>query len=147
MTKSGNKPGRGRPRGLVRLTCVSHGGYTEPHRLGELLKFWRKHKPCNFYRVQEIIQKYLRQLRWDTKHLRFSEVRDVAILTVSRSELFMLIVEKEFTRNFFDKKTGNFIKQRPCDQLRTLERLDDDIQNRIRELGLLSKNNIKKETK
>lgn len=130
----------GRPRGIVRCTCVRHGAYTGTERIGEVLTFWEKHSPGMAAQVGSIIQKYTRALGWSADHERCKEIRDLAILTVSRSALFMIIVNADFTRTVKDTTTGKPIHERPAEQFRRLEELDEEIQARLEKLGLLSKN-------
>lgn len=136
-TKHKNRGGR--PKGIMRCTCVRHGAYTGTERIGDVLTFWKKHKPGMAARVGSIIQKYTRALGWSADHERCKEIRDLAILTVSRSALFMIVVNADFTRTVKDPTTGKPIRQRPAEQFRRLEELDEEIQARLEKLGLLSK--------
>lgn len=127
----------GRPKGIVRRTNIGSGAYVKNEHLGDVIAFWEKHDTTRATQVNEIIQNYLRALGWDEGHERYNEVRDVAIRTISRSELLNKIFEKDFTRNVKDPVTGKVIKQKPADQFKRIEVLDDEIQARIRRLGLL----------
>lgn len=137
----GKHPG-GRPKGIVRRTCIVHGAYSKD--LGDVLASWKKKQPGAAARVDEIITKYLRALGWTPEHEQYNEVRDLSIQTVSRGMFFMKILEMDYTRHLKDH-TGVEIKERPCDQLTRLETLDTEIQARIVKLGLYPIINKKKE--
>lgn len=145
MTKISKKSPKnlgGRPKGLIRLTCTSHGAYTNPNRLGDLLNAWRKKSPRKARRVDALCTNFLRQLGWSSDSPRFPpEIRDLAVLIVSRGELFMLVLQKDFTRDVYNPITRKIMMQRPADQFRKLEELDENIQNRIKRLGLINKSN------
>ncbi len=126
------------------MTCVRHGGYAAPEHRGAILEAWKKNNPKIAIYVEELIQRYLRELGWDAGHDRFNEVRDVAIMAVSRSALFMKILEVDFTRDVNNPKTGEVIYQRPADEFRRLEELDIEIQERLHALGLLKSRVINK---
>lgn len=144
MTISNNKldkRGRGRPRGLgPRTTCCSHGAYAKD--LNEVYRFWKKHSLDFAAQVDMRSASYARALCWSSDHPRFSELHDLAILTVSRGLLFIKIIEQDFTRTVHDPVTGYEIRQRPSDQFARLEALDTEIQERLRALGLLKSKRI-----
>lgn len=127
----------GRPKGIIRRTNIGSGAYVKSEHLAEVLLFWVKHKPEMATKAKEIIQSYLCALGWDDGHERYNEVRDLAIRTISRSELLNKIFEKDFTRNVRNPVTGNVIKQRQADQIKRIEAIDDEILARIKRLGLL----------
>ncbi len=128
----------GRPRGIIRRTHVNHGAYVQTEHLGEVLAFWKKHKPSMAAHAAKLIEQYLRALGWTVEHERFHEVEEVVILTIARGALFMKVFNVDFTRLVRDPATKNIIKERPAEQMRRLEELDADIQLRIVRLGLLS---------
>lgn len=140
MTKADNKPNRsgigGRPSGVACSTFVKSGAYATKQQLPNILKFWKKYSPGRYRRTQELITKYLRLLKWDTEHPRLNEVRDLCIRTVSRAELLMIIIERQYTRNVYDKKTGHLVKMRPAEQIQVMEQLDIEIQGRLLKLGI-----------
>jgi len=82
---------------------------------------------------------YARALCWSSDNPRFSELRDLAILTVSRELLFMKIIEQDFTRTVHDPVTGYEIRKRPSDQFARLEAIDMEIQERLTALGLFKR--------
>jgi hypothetical protein len=134
----------GRPKGLIRYNHVESGAYATPDHLGDILESWRHHNPCNAMRVDETIQRYLRQLGWTADHTRYNEVMNLVVLQTSRNMLLKKILDMDFTRNVRDPCTGNITRQRPADQFRRLEELDDEIQARLEKLGLLIKNGYNK---
>lgn len=141
MTKSDNKwdkHSRGRPRGLgPRTTCCVHGAYAKD--LNEVYRFWKKHSRDFATRVDMRSDSYARALCWSSDNPRFSELRDLAILTVSRELLFMKIIEQDFTRTVHDPVTGYEIRKRPSDQFARLEAIDMEIQERLTTLGLFKR--------
>lgn len=136
VTTTHNSKG-GRPKGLIRYNHVESGAYATPDHLGDVLESWRHHNPGNAMRVDKTIQRYLRQLGLTADHTRYNEVRNLAVLQASRDMLLTKILDMDFTRNVRDPYTGNIIRQRPADQFRRLEALDDEIHARIVKLGLL----------
>ncbi|MFH1733087.1 MAG: hypothetical protein ABIE92_00110 [bacterium] len=134
---AGDKSRGGRPKGISRCTCVRSGAYSSVEQLPNILKAWKKYSPGNYHRAMAIIDKYLRLLRWDQNHPRFGEVRDLSVRTVSRSELFLILLQKDFTRRIRDKHTGHFIKLKPCDQILLMEKIDLEIQQRLLKLGII----------
>ena len=127
----------GRPKGIVRRTNIGSGAYIKNEHLGDVIPFWEKHNPAMAIQVKEIIQNYLHALGWGEEHERYNEIRDLAIRTISRNALLNKIFEKDFTRNVRDPVTGKVVRQRVADQFKRLEAIDDEIQARIRNLGLL----------
>jgi len=141
MTRYYNKSdihGRGRPRGLgPRTTCCVHGAYAKD--LNEVYKFWIKHSPHLAAQVDRRSASYARALSWSNDDPRFSQLRDLAIQTVSRELLFIKIIEQDFTRTVHDPVTGYEIRKRPSDQFARLEALDTEIQERLTALGLFKR--------
>lgn len=127
----------GRHPGIVRRTHITSAAYIKNEHLGDVIPFWEKKNPAMATHAKEIIQSYLCALGWDDGHERYNEVRDLAIRTISRSELLNKIFEKDFTRNVRNPVTGNVIKQRQADQIKRIEAIDDEILARIKRLGLL----------
>ena len=134
---AGDKSRGGRPKGISRCTCVRSGAYSSVEQLPNILKAWKKYSPGNYHRAMAIIDKYLRWLCWDETHERYCEIRDLAVRTVSRSELFLILIDKDFTRKVRDKVTKNFIKSKPADQVRMMENIDAEIQQRLSRLGII----------
>ncbi len=139
---------RGRPPGVARLTRGNTGCYVKKMELVELYNFWKKHQTAKAARVDEITQQYLKALGWDSLHPRYAVVRDLAIRTLTRELLLMKIIDMDFTRVRKDAVTGGFVTLRACDQLRTLESIDDEISRRLFALGIVPElYNKKKEVK
>lgn len=133
VTTEHKHPG-GRPKGIIRRNCITHGAYSKD--FGDVLSYWRKKYPGNAARVEEIITSFLSRLGWKADHERYIEVRDVAILTVSRGALLVKVLDVGFTRTVKDPDTGARIKDRPADQLTRLLEMDVDIDSRMKKLGL-----------
>lgn len=134
LSNKSDKRGRGRPSGLgPRTTCCVHGAYAKD--LNEVYKFWKKHSHDFAAQVDMRSDSYARALGWDSAHPRFSELRDLAILTLSRNMLFVKIIEKDFSRVVRDPISGHAVKKRACDQFARVEKLDDEIQKRLKALG------------
>lgn len=131
----GKHPG-GTPKGTIRKNSTTSGAYSNDP--GYTLLVWRRKNPGTAAHADELIASHLRFLKWDAAHPRFNEVRDLAVLTISRGMLFMKILEMDYTRKVKNPVTGVTIKERAADQLRRLEELDINIQDRIVNLGLLS---------
>lgn len=138
MTTHDNKSGhrhRGRPRGLgPRITCLVHGAYAKD--LNQVYIFWKKHSPHIAARVDIFSDSYARWLGWQKDNPNYNKLRELAILTISRELLMIKIIDLDFTRHVRDAQTGVEIKQRPCDQFKRLEEIDDEIQELSKALGL-----------
>jgi hypothetical protein len=128
---------RGRPPCVARLTRGNTGCYVKKMELVELYNFWKKHQPAKAAKVDEITQHYLKALGWDSQHPRYAAVRDLSIRTVTRELLLMKIIDMDFTRVRKDAVTGSFVTYRACDQLRTLESIDNEISRRLFALGIV----------
>jgi hypothetical protein len=126
----------GRPPGIIRRNNIKHGVYSTD--LGDVLTTWRQKNRANAARVDEIIASILHHLHWEeANNSRYIEVRDVAVLCVARDVFMYKILSMEFSRRIRDPDTGVEIEKKPCDQLRRLYELDDDITHRMFRLGLL----------
>jgi hypothetical protein len=94
----------GTPKGTIRKNSTTSGAYSNDP--GYTLLVWRRKNPGNAAHADELIARHLRFLKWDAAHPRFNEVRDLVVLTISRSMLFMKILEMDYTRKVKDPIGG-----------------------------------------
>lgn len=147
MTNPNGTRKGGRPPGIVRLTRCNTGCYSKKMQPIDIYNFWRKHRPGNAMCVNTITARFLRYLGWTPDHERAKEVQTLAIRIVSRDLLFLMILEMDFTRPVKKPGTELIVTYRASDQFLTLRHMDDEIDRRLKNLGLMPAYNSKKSRK
>lgn len=129
---------RGRPPGFPPLiTRAMSGAYIKKTTPAELLNYWREHMPGNAMRVDKITAQFIQTLECSDDSERVDEVQDLAVRIVSRDALFMKLLELDFRRATKDPDSGGFVAWRAADQFGQLKKLDNEIDRRLENLGLM----------
>ncbi|KCZ73641.1 hypothetical protein ANME2D_00713 [Candidatus Methanoperedens nitroreducens] len=128
------KRGRGRPKGLIRVSRSTHGGFTkDPMRL---LDFWKKNKPDVAKFVEDVSESFRRQLDWEPTDPRMTELLFLSIQIASRNLMTDTAAAADFKRAVKDSKTGAVVRWRAHHLLTPILKFDVRIHEKLKNFGL-----------